>query len=96
VSLIFAPLLVLWPAALVLAVADGRRRAAGFAAVAALAVAFALLAVLLARVAADGPQDLLVGGWAADVGIRLRADALGPCSRCSAAAWCSRRCCRRW
>ena len=76
-NLVFAPLLVLWPAALVLAAADGRRRAVGFAAVAALAVTFVLLAVLLARVAADGPQDLVVGGWPADVGIRLRADALG-------------------
>ncbi len=76
-TLVAVPLLVLWPAAILLAVLDGRRRGPGLLAVGALAVTFALLAVLLARVAADGPQELVAGGWAADVGIRLRVDALG-------------------
>ena len=76
-SLVAVPLLVLWPVAIVLTLFDGRRRAAGWAAVGALAGTFVLLALLLARVAADGPQSIVAGGWAADVGIRLRADALG-------------------
>ena len=75
--LIAGPLLVLWLAGLALAVLDGRRRAVGVGAVVAVAVAFALQAVLLGRVLADGPQELVAGGWAADVGIRLRVDALG-------------------
>ena len=76
-SLLVAPLALLWPAAAVAALADGRRRATGWAAVAALAVAVALLAALAVRVAAGGPVELVAGGWPADVGIRLRADALG-------------------
>jgi multicomponent Na+:H+ antiporter subunit D len=95
VSLLFAPLLVLWPAALVLAVADGRRRPAGFAAVGALVVTFVLLAVLLGRVAADGPQELVVGGWAIDVGIRLRADALGALFALLSCGVVLASCCRR-
>jgi multicomponent Na+:H+ antiporter subunit D len=70
-------MLLLWPAAIALAVLDGRRRAVGLAAVAALAATFVVLAVLLGRVAVDGPQELVPGGWARDVGIRLRVDALG-------------------
>ena len=75
--LIAGPLLVLWIAGLALVVMDGRRRAVGVAAIVAVAVAFALQAVLLGRVVTDGAQDLVAGGWAADVGIRLRVDALG-------------------
>jgi multicomponent Na+:H+ antiporter subunit D len=77
VSLLVAPLAVLWPAAAVAALADGRRRATGWGAVAALTAAVALLAALAVRVAADGPVEVVAGGWPADVGIRLRADALG-------------------
>jgi multicomponent Na+:H+ antiporter subunit D len=77
VSLLVAPLALLWPAAAVAALADGHRRATGWAAVAALAVAVALLAALAVRVAAAGPVEVVAGGWPADVGIRLRADALG-------------------
>jgi multicomponent Na+:H+ antiporter subunit D len=76
-SLVAAPLLILWPAAIVLAVLDGRRRRAGLLAVGLLAACFALLSVLLGQVAVNGPQEVVAGGWAADVGIRLRADALG-------------------
>jgi multicomponent Na+:H+ antiporter subunit D len=77
VSLVAWPLAVLWPAAIVAALLDGRRRRTGWFAVAALTVTLALLGILLARVAADGPQELVPGGWPADVGIRLRVDALG-------------------
>jgi multicomponent Na+:H+ antiporter subunit D len=77
VTLIALPLALLWPAAIALAVLDGRKRATGLLAVAALAVAEVLLCVLLARVLLDGPQDLVAGGWPVGVGIRLRVDALG-------------------
>ncbi|MBW3608331.1 MAG: oxidoreductase, partial [Actinobacteria bacterium] len=46
-------------------------------AVAALAACVAVLLVLFVKVVADGPQELVAGGWPADVGIRLRVDALG-------------------
>ncbi len=76
-SLLVVPLAVLWPAAIGLSLADGRRRSAGWAAVAALGLACAALAVLTVRVVAEGPVEMVAGGWPADVGIRLRADALG-------------------
>ena len=75
--LIALPLVVLWPVAIALALLDGRRRGPGMVGVAALAACLAALVVLLAKVVADGPQDLVAGGWPADVGIRLRVDALG-------------------
>jgi multicomponent Na+:H+ antiporter subunit D len=77
VSLLVAPLALLWPAAALAALGDGRRRPVGWAAVGILAVAVGLLAALAVRVAADGPVEVVAGGWSADVGIRLRADALG-------------------
>jgi len=76
-NLLLAPLMVLWPAAAVGALADGRRRPVGWAAAGVLAAAVALLAALAVRVATDGPVEVVAGGWPADVGIRLRADALG-------------------
>ena len=76
-SLLVAPLMVLWPAAAVAALGDGRRRPVGWAVAGVLAVAVALLGALVVRVAADGPVEVVAGGWPADVGIRLRADALG-------------------
>ena len=76
-SLLVAPLMVLWPAAAVAALGDGRRRPVGWAVAGVLAVAVALLGALAVRVAADGPVEVVAGGWPADVGIRLRADALG-------------------
>ena len=76
-SLLVAPLMVLWPAAALAALADGRRRPVGWAAAGVLAAAVGLLAALAVRVAADGPVEVVAGGWPADVGIRLRADALG-------------------
>jgi multicomponent Na+:H+ antiporter subunit D len=77
VSLLVAPLALLWPAAALAALGDGRRRPVGWAAVGVLAVVVGLLAALALRVAADGPVEVVAGGWPADVGIRLRADALG-------------------
>ena len=76
-SLLVAPLAVLWPAAVIAALADGRRRITGWASVAVLGAAFALLVALAIRVVTEGPVDLVAGGWPADLGIRLRADALG-------------------
>jgi multicomponent Na+:H+ antiporter subunit D len=75
--LIALPLLILFPAAIATALMDGRRRPAGVIAVAALAGATVALAVLMGKVGADGPQEVVAGGWSADVGIRLRVDALG-------------------
>lgn len=76
-TLIALPLVVLWPAAIAAALLDGRRCVVGGAAVAALGAALVLLAVLLAEVVADGPRELVAGGWPGDVGIRLRVDVLG-------------------
>jgi multicomponent Na+:H+ antiporter subunit D len=77
VTLLVAPLFLTWVAAVAAAVLDGRRRAVGGAAVAVLAAAFGLALALTLRIAAAGPVDAVMGGWPADVGIRLRADALG-------------------
>jgi len=71
------PLLLGWVAAAALALADGRRRAVGWAALAALAATAALLCVLAGQVFADGPRQTVAGDWPAGVGIVLRADALG-------------------
>lgn len=76
-TLLVAPLGVLWICAALAALLDGRRRWVGWAAAGALAAAIALLVALAVRVAADGPVELVAGGWPADVGIRFRADALG-------------------
>ena len=76
-TLIAFPLLVLWAGAVALLLADGRRRWVGVAAIGVLTVALALLGVLLGRVLADGPQDLVAGNWPVDIGIRLRVDVLG-------------------
>lgn len=75
--LIALPMLILFPVAIALALMDGRRRPAGMLAVAALGAATVALAVLMAKVGIDGPQEVVAGGWAIDVGIRLRVDALG-------------------
>jgi multicomponent Na+:H+ antiporter subunit D len=77
VSLLVAPLALLWIGATVAALLDGRRRWVGWSAAGVLGGAVVLLAALAVRVAADGPVELVAGGWPADVGIRLRADALG-------------------
>ncbi len=76
-SAAFAPLALLWPGGLLLAFADGRRRWAGWCAVAVLAAALVALVALTLRVLDEGAVSLVAGGWPADVGIRLRVDALG-------------------
>jgi multicomponent Na+:H+ antiporter subunit D len=74
---IVLPLAISWVGAVALALVDGRRPAAGWAAVAVLAASFVATAVLAGLVLADGPRQMVVGGWAPGVGIVLRADALG-------------------
>jgi multicomponent Na+:H+ antiporter subunit D len=77
VSLLVAPVALLWFAAALAALTDGRKPWVGWVAVGVLAGAVGLVGALAVRVAADGPVELVAGGWPADVGIRLRADALG-------------------
>ena len=75
--MLVAALAVSWVAAAVLALMDGRRRATGWLAIAALGATFALLAVLTGLVLGGEPHEQVAGGWPAEVGIQLRADALG-------------------
>jgi multicomponent Na+:H+ antiporter subunit D len=72
-----APLAIFWISALVLAVADGRRRAAGWFAAVALAAGLVATARLAAAVLIEGPIQVVAGNWPTGVGISLRADALG-------------------
>ena len=65
-----------WIGAVLLAALDGRRRRAGWLAVAVLGVNVAALAGLALEIR-DGPVVEVAGGWPAGVGIALRADALG-------------------
>jgi multicomponent Na+:H+ antiporter subunit D len=76
-ALDLAPLVVPWVLGAILAPLDGRRRGTAWIAVAGLAVVVAGLARLTLAVAADGPLELVTGGWPAGLGIRLRADLLG-------------------
>jgi multicomponent Na+:H+ antiporter subunit D len=66
-----------WFGATVLLLADGRRRAAGWAAVAVMVSTLVATGVVGAHVLDDGPLVTVAGGWPAGVGIVLRADALG-------------------
>ena len=75
--MLVAALGVSWFAAVALALMDGRRRRIGWLAVAALGVSFVLLAVLTGLVLSGDPHQQVAGGWPAEVGIMLRADALG-------------------
>jgi multicomponent Na+:H+ antiporter subunit D len=68
---------VTWLAAAVLAALDGRRRWVGWLAATALAAALGAVVLLGFEVLQDGPVTMVPGGWPAEVGIRLRADALG-------------------
>ena len=68
------PLLIPWAAGALLLLADGRRRAVGWLAVAALAATMAALIVLATG---TGTREMVIGGWPAGAGIVLRADALG-------------------
>ena len=71
------PLVVGWAAALLLALLDGRRRWVGGLAVLLALALVAVLAGLAGQVAASGEVSVITGGWPEEVGIRLRADALG-------------------
>ncbi|MDP8923885.1 MAG: oxidoreductase [Chloroflexota bacterium] len=71
------PLAITWFAAVALGALDGRRRWVGWLAVGALGTGLVALVVLAATVLADGPLEVVAGGWPAGVGIALRADALG-------------------
>jgi multicomponent Na+:H+ antiporter subunit D len=66
-----------WVLAAVLALLDGHRSWVGWLAVAGLGASLASLVVLLVRTVREGPIETVAGSWPADVGIALRADALG-------------------
>ena len=66
-----------WICGVALAGFDGRRHRFETLALIAVAATGTALALLLAGVLRDGPQELVAGDWPAGVGIRLRADVLG-------------------
>ena len=76
-TLVVLPVVVPWVLAVVVALLDGRRLWVGWLAVAGLGASLASLAVLLLRTLSEGPVQTVAGGWPAEVGIALRADALG-------------------
>ena len=76
-TLVVLPVVVPWVLAVVVALLDGRRLWVGWLAVAGLGTSLASLAVLLLRTLREGPVQTVAGGWPAEVGIALRADALG-------------------
>lgn len=71
------PLAIPWLGAVGFAALDGRRRAIGWLAAAALAAHVGALGWLGAEVLREGEREIVTGGWPAGVGIVLRADALG-------------------
>ena len=75
--MLLLPLAIPWFLAVPLALLDGRRRWVGWLAVAGLGASFLATLLLALVVAARGPQTVVAGGWASEVGITLRADALG-------------------
>ena len=66
-----------WVLAAVLALLDGRKRWVGLLAAAGLGAGLVSLAWLTSVVLREGPVSTVAGGWHANVGITLRADALG-------------------
>jgi multicomponent Na+:H+ antiporter subunit D len=66
-----------WVLAAVLALLDGRKRWVGLLAAAGLGAGLVSLAWLTSIVLREGPVSTVAGGWPANVGITLRADALG-------------------
>lgn len=71
------PLAIFWFGGLALALADGRRRLAGIAGIAILALGLLATSLLAAAVLRDGRLEVVAANWPAGVGITLRADALG-------------------
>jgi multicomponent Na+:H+ antiporter subunit D len=66
-----------WVLATVLALLDGRRRWVGLLATAGLGASLVSLLWLAIVVVREGPIEMVAGGWPENVGISLRADALG-------------------
>lgn len=66
-----------WVLAAMLALLDGRRRWVGFLAAAGLGASLVSLVWLAFVVLREGPIATVAGGWPENVGISLRADALG-------------------
>lgn len=75
--MIAVPLMLCWVGGAVLVFLDGRRRFVSAVALGLLAASAAVTFVLLLRALDGNPESTVTGGWAAGVGIRLSADALG-------------------
>jgi multicomponent Na+:H+ antiporter subunit D len=75
--LLVLPVGIPWVLAAVLALLDGRRRWVGLLAAAGLGASFVSLVWLAFVVLTEGPITTVAGGWPENVGISLRADALG-------------------
>jgi multicomponent Na+:H+ antiporter subunit D len=75
--LLVLPAGIPWVLAAVLALLDGRRRWVGFLAAAGLGASFVSLVWLAFVVLREGQITTVAGGWPENVGISLRADALG-------------------
>lgn len=75
--LLSLPVGIPWLFAAVLSLLDGRKRWVGILAAAGLGVGFVSLMVLAVNVLREGTLEMTAGGWPVDVGITLRADALG-------------------
>jgi multicomponent Na+:H+ antiporter subunit D len=75
--LLVLPVGIPWVLAVVLALLDGRRRWVGLLAAAGLGASFVSLVWLAFVVLGEGPITTVAGGWPENVGISLRADALG-------------------
>jgi multicomponent Na+:H+ antiporter subunit D len=75
--LLVLPVGIPWVLAAVLALLDGRRRWVGLLAAAGLGASFVSLVWLAFVVLGEGPITTVAGGWPENVGISLRADALG-------------------
>ena len=75
--LLVLPAGIPWLLAAVLALLDGRRRWVGLLAAAGLGASPVSLVWLAVVVLGEGPIATVVGGWPENVGVSLRADALG-------------------
>ena len=75
--LLVLPVGIPWVLAAVLALLDGRRRWVGLLAAAGLGASFVSLVWLAFVVLGEGPIATVAGGWPENVGVSLRADALG-------------------
>ena len=75
--LLVLPTGIPWVLATALALLDGRRRWVGLLAAAGLGASLVSLVWLAFVVLTEGPVATVAGGWPENVGISLRADALG-------------------